>query len=106
MALYGGSKRMKVFLSVAGLCVFINSLVQLYLAGRQTVSDIQTQSPLVLKQIGNVPVFTASQGNYFICLWMGVSAFDLCVFCLTLRKTLGLIGTSGGGIVSVVMRDG
>ncbi|KIK64337.1 hypothetical protein GYMLUDRAFT_240895 [Collybiopsis luxurians FD-317 M1] len=105
VALYGGSRRTKVFLIVTSLCVFINSVVQLYLADWRTVPDIQIQSPSVLEQIGDEPVISKSKGLYLTYLWIGLSAFDHCVFSLTLRKTLGLIGTPGG-IMTVIMRDG
>ncbi|KIK59081.1 hypothetical protein GYMLUDRAFT_245518 [Collybiopsis luxurians FD-317 M1] len=106
VALYGGSRRIKVFLSVASLCVFVNSVVQLYLADWRT-DPVQIQSPSVLEQIGNETVFSKSQGFYLTYLWIGLSAFDLCVFSLTLRKTLGFSkADTPGGIMTVIMRDG
>ncbi|KIK59074.1 hypothetical protein GYMLUDRAFT_681237 [Collybiopsis luxurians FD-317 M1] len=103
VALYGGSRRMKVFLSIATLCVFINSVVQLYLADWRTIPE--TESLSVVELIGVESAFSKSQGLYLTYLWIGLSAFDLCVFSLTLRKTLGLVGTPGG-IMTVIMRDG
>lgn len=41
-----------------------------------------------------------------VYLWLGVFMFDVCVFSLTLRKTLELRKDTSNGIVTVVMRDG
>ncbi|KIK56911.1 hypothetical protein GYMLUDRAFT_247444 [Collybiopsis luxurians FD-317 M1] len=103
-ALYGGSRPVKVFLSIMGMCSIFNAAVQLYLVDRQSVADVDSKPLPVLEQIGNEPIMTISQGHFFAYIWAGVFAFDLCVFCLTLRKILGL--SKYERLLALIMRDG
>ncbi|KIK64156.1 hypothetical protein GYMLUDRAFT_40417 [Collybiopsis luxurians FD-317 M1] len=105
-ALYGGSGWIKLFLFVLGLAVTCNSIVHLALADRQPFVDIKTLS--VLNQIGNIPIFTTSQGLDFTFVWVGNFIFDLCVFSLTVWRTIDIYRSTyiQGGIGTVIIRDG
>ncbi|KIK63031.1 hypothetical protein GYMLUDRAFT_41332 [Collybiopsis luxurians FD-317 M1] len=105
-ALYGGSRWIKLSLIVLGLGMTCNAIVHLALADRQPLAHIE--SPSVSDQIGNVPIFTASQGLHLTYVWTGAFIFDLCTFCLTIWRTMNISRGNHiqGGIGTVIMRDG
>ncbi|KIK62824.1 hypothetical protein GYMLUDRAFT_242461 [Collybiopsis luxurians FD-317 M1] len=105
-ALYGGSRRIKLFLGVVVVGMISNIIVQLYLIDSQPFAAVD--SPTVSQQVGNVRIFTPYQGRHFAYLWIGMFMFDFCIFSLTLWKTLRTLrdGQVSGGIVTIVMRDG
>ncbi|KIK54901.1 hypothetical protein GYMLUDRAFT_249092 [Collybiopsis luxurians FD-317 M1] len=105
-AIYGGSRRIKIFLTALGLGMFVNSVVQLTLADRAPLTEVRPLS--VADRIGNVPVFSLTQGLHFAYLWVGVFVFDLTVFSLTVWKTASTFRdkSTRRGIVTTIMRDG
>ncbi|KIK64166.1 hypothetical protein GYMLUDRAFT_40425 [Collybiopsis luxurians FD-317 M1] len=106
-ALYGGKGWIKLFFIVLGLGITCNALVHLALADRQPFVDIETLS--LWNQIGNIPIFTTSQGIDFTYVWAGNFIFDLCVFSLTVWRTIDMFRNPyyiQGGIGTIIMRDG
>ncbi|KIK54930.1 hypothetical protein GYMLUDRAFT_249117 [Collybiopsis luxurians FD-317 M1] len=103
-ALYGGSRWIKMFLSVLGVGIIVNGA--LGLADRLPLTEVKPIS--VADQIGNVPVFSRAQGMHFVYLWAGVFVFDLSVFSLTVWKTASTFRNKSTqcGIVTTIMRDG
>ncbi|KIK54909.1 hypothetical protein GYMLUDRAFT_48296 [Collybiopsis luxurians FD-317 M1] len=105
-AIYGGNRRIKIFLSALGIGMIVNGVVQLALADRVPLIEVRPLS--VADQIGNVPIFSLAQGLHFVYLWAGVFVFDLTVFSLTVWKTASTFRNeyTQRGIVITIMRDG
>ncbi|KIK54908.1 hypothetical protein GYMLUDRAFT_48294 [Collybiopsis luxurians FD-317 M1] len=105
-AIYGGSKRILIFLSALGTGVIVNGAVQLSIADRMPLTEIKP--PSVADEVGNVPIFSFAQGLHLIYLWAGVFVFDLTVFSLTVWKTASTWRNkyTQRGIVTIIMRDG
>ncbi|KAJ3794756.1 hypothetical protein GGU11DRAFT_280935 [Lentinula aff. detonsa] len=108
-AIYGGDRRIVAFLSVVLTAMVVNNGVQLYLADRTDLGAVDP--PSAAAQIGSIPSFSNAQGLRALNLayfWIGIFAFDFCVFSLTLWKTYHIYkdGYISGGIGTVVMRDG
>ncbi|KAJ4478436.1 hypothetical protein J3R30DRAFT_2899744 [Lentinula aciculospora] len=87
-AIYGGSKRIAVFLSVVLTAMVVNDAVELYLADRSGPDTVDPSSVSV--QVGTIPSFSNTQGLYLAYLWIGIF----------------VDGYISGGIGTVVMRDG
>ncbi|KAJ3785711.1 hypothetical protein GGU10DRAFT_332878 [Lentinula aff. detonsa] len=105
-AIYSSSRRIVAFLSVVLTAMVVNNVVQLYLADRTGLAAVDP--PSAVAQIGSIPSFSNAQGLHLAYLWIGIFAFDFCVFSLTLWKTYYMYkdGYISGGIGTVVMRDG
>ncbi|KAJ3795989.1 hypothetical protein GGU11DRAFT_790133 [Lentinula aff. detonsa] len=104
--IYEYHKWIAIPLSVMKACVAGNSLLQLYLS-KNLVAGTDYTSP-VIYQNGCNQMTTRQQGLYMAYSWLGVVIFDLCIFGLTLWKTLRMRRYYAlcGGIGTILMRDG
>ncbi|KAJ3999275.1 hypothetical protein F5050DRAFT_1028819 [Lentinula boryana] len=82
------------------------SQLQLYFS-RNVLTGTDYSSP-VIYQNGCNQITTRQQGHYMAYSWLGVVIFDLCIFGLTLWKTLRMRRYYAlyGGIGTILMRDG
>ncbi|KAE9399762.1 hypothetical protein BT96DRAFT_1019317 [Gymnopus androsaceus JB14] len=105
-AIYNKSKRIAILLGVVLLCVSANNSYHAYCTlMEQLAIDIDVQLSTI-EQVGCIQVDTAQQGLHMVYTWVGVVVFDICVFSLTLWKTMRLRNDYFSGIASVIMRDG
>ncbi|KAE9386552.1 hypothetical protein BT96DRAFT_1005978 [Gymnopus androsaceus JB14] len=122
-AIYGGSKRIAIFLSIVSTCVGANNAYHGYcIIMEQPAIDIDVQLSIIEK-VGCIQGDTGQQSSYvnifdkypsilmknhadMVYTWVGVVVFDICVFSLTLWKTMKLRNKYFSGIASMIMRDG
>ncbi|KAJ3825550.1 hypothetical protein F5880DRAFT_1551933 [Lentinula raphanica] len=102
-ALYGCHRWTWVFLGALWVCIWANSLWQLYLASKTNLE----QPPFSGGQINCIAGDTRQQALYNVYSWAGIVIFDVCVFAMTLWKTLRMRGLFlRRGIGAMLMRDG
>ncbi|KIK66136.1 hypothetical protein GYMLUDRAFT_38652 [Collybiopsis luxurians FD-317 M1] len=103
MALYGRRRWITLFLIALGLGMTCNSIVQIALANRQPYAD-----KALSDQIGNIPIFSSSQGFHLAYVLVGTLIFDICIFSLTVWATIDMFRSKfiQGGVGAVIMRDG
>ncbi|KAE9396286.1 hypothetical protein BT96DRAFT_922250 [Gymnopus androsaceus JB14] len=105
-AIYGGSKRIAIFLGFVTTCAAANNAYHgYYTIMEQIAIDIDVQLS-VIEKVGCIQGDTVQQGLHMVYTWVGVVVFDICVFILTLWKTMKLRNKYFSGIASVIMRDG
>ncbi|KAF5381177.1 hypothetical protein D9757_009446 [Collybiopsis confluens] len=115
-ALYGGNIRIAIFLTAVLLGVIINAFVQLFKENQD--SSENELPPAVANQVGSLQPYSIPdvkgvterfhfRALHMVYIWIGIFIFDICVFALTVYKTLKMWReNSRGGIGMIIMRDG
>ncbi|KAF5374891.1 hypothetical protein D9758_000513 [Tetrapyrgos nigripes] len=101
-AMYAQNFRILCVLVIALAGVIANGLFQWY----RSKGAIGTSPDAIMAKVC-LSTYTDLQGKHMIFYWLGVVAFDMLVFALTLKKSMQLKATYlGSNLWDVVTRDG